>query len=32
MPLWYLSQAVTVERGAVALDALLERLVTAIRS
>jgi tetraacyldisaccharide 4'-kinase len=32
VPLWYLSQAVTVERGAVALDALLERLVTAARS
>lgn len=31
-PLWYLSQAVTVERGAAALDALLERLVTASRS
>lgn len=30
--LWYLSQAVTVERGAVALDALLERLVTATHS
>jgi tetraacyldisaccharide 4'-kinase len=30
--LWYLSQAVTVERGAEALDALLERLVTASRS
>ena len=32
VPLWYLSQAVTVERGAEALDALLERLVTAARS
>lgn len=32
VPLWYLSQAVTVERGAVALDALLDRLVTAARS
>jgi tetraacyldisaccharide 4'-kinase len=32
VPLWYLSQAVTVERGAAALDALLERLVTAGRS
>ncbi len=30
--LWYLSQAVTVERGAVALEALLDRLVTATRS
>ncbi len=29
--LWYLSQSVTVERGAADLDALLGRLVTAVR-